>query len=77
MPVPGFYRERITIAILCGETMDLHWRDEHSDLSYMARVLPRELMEENGMDYLLGENAEGEAVKIRLDLIRNMPRPVK
>lgn len=76
-PVPAFYHERFTIAILTGESMPLHWQDEVSDDAYVARIFPRELVEEDGRDYLLGATDEGEPVRIRLDLIENMPAPVK
>jgi Rho-binding antiterminator len=77
MPVPGFYRERFTIAIMCNEWMELHWRDESSGMSYLTKVCPLELFTENGMDYVRARTMENGEVKIRLDLIQNMPRPVK
>lgn len=76
-PVPSFYRERLTIAILCNEILDLHWQDEQTNMAYVGKILPTELTEEEGMDYLHGRNDAGDSVKIRLDLIQNMPRPVK
>lgn len=76
-PVPHFYHERFTIAIMTGESVPLHWRDEAGDDAYVARVFPREIVEEEGMDYLLGADEAGEPVKIRMDLIENMPAPVK
>ena len=76
-PVPAFYRERLTIAIMCDESMDLHWRDEHSNTAYVAKVWPEELVEQAGMDYLRVRNEAGETLTIRLDLIENMPTPVK
>jgi len=36
-----------------------------------------ELVKENDTDYLMARNDEGVSMKIRLDLIRNMPTPVK
>lgn len=76
-PAPGFYHERFTIAIMCNESMNLHWQDEHTDMSYMGRLYPQELIEENGADYVVAKNDRNELVKIRLDLIRNMPSPMK
>ncbi len=75
--VPAFYLERFTIAIMCGESMDLHWLDEASNTAYVARVFPEELVEEHGAQYVVARSEEGEAVRIRLDLIANMPRPIK
>lgn len=74
---PNFVFERFTIAILCNESLQVHWQDEQSELSYLVRVFPREIMAENGVDYLLAADEQGEVHKIRMDLIRNMPRPVK
>ena len=76
-PVPGFYHERFTIAIMCNESMNLHWQDEYSDMAYMGQLYPQELLEENGADYVLARNDRNELIKIRLDLIRNMPSPMK
>lgn len=75
--VPRFYHERFAIAIMTGESMPLHWQAEEGDRAYFAQVFPREIVDENGMAYLLGVDGEGTAVKIRLDLIENMPAPVK
>ena len=75
--VPRFYIERITIAALCNETMDLHWHDEHTGMNYMATVWPLEIIEQNTAEYLSARNQAGEILHIRLDLIRNFPTPVK
>ncbi|WP_413438445.1 hypothetical protein ACFDAU_02215 [Sulfuriferula sp. GW1] len=75
--VPRFYIERIVIAVMCNESMDLHWHDQASQQSYMARVWPQDVTEENGAEWLVARNEAGEAVRIRLDLIRNFPTPVK
>lgn len=74
---PSFIFERMNIAIMCGETMQLHWQDEKSQLSFLESVQPRELREENGVDYLIVEGPQGHMHSIRLDLIQNLPRPVK
>ena len=74
---PSFVFERMTIAILCGETMQLHWQDEKSELSFLEALQPRELREGDGADYLVAEDAQGNMHRIRMDLIRNLPRPVK
>ena len=76
-PVPRFYIERITIATLCNESMDLHWHDPVSQQSYMMRVWPLDVIEENGAEWLMAHNETDEVVRIRLDLIRNFPTPVK
>jgi len=76
-PVPRFYHERFTIAIMTGESVPLHWRDEVGNDAYVAKVFPREIVEEGGMDYLLGADDEGQSVRIRMDLIENMPAPSK
>ncbi|QKT03403.1 hypothetical protein HUS23_06095 [Ectothiorhodospiraceae bacterium 2226] len=76
-PVPNFVRERFTIAILCDERLQLHWRDEEGAMAHVAALHPRELVSRDGMDYLAAETAEGECVEIRLDLIENLPTPVK
>lgn len=28
---PGFIFERLTVAIMCGESLDLHWQDDKTD----------------------------------------------
>ena len=76
-PVPRFYLERITIAALCNEFMDLHWHDPVSDMNYMERIWPLEVIIEEAAEYLQARTVAGEAVKIRLDLIRNFPTPLK
>ena len=75
--VPRFYLERLTIAALCNEAMDLHWHDDTTQLSYMARIWPLEVVEQDQAEYLLARNESGESLKIRLDMIRNFPTPVK
>lgn len=74
---PSSIFERMTIAILCSETLDLHWQDEKSQLSYLSRVFPYEIVAENGADYLAVRDNEGTEHRIRMDLIFNIPRPVK
>lgn len=76
-PVPRFYLERLTIAALCNETMDLHWFDETAQLNYMSRILPLEVVEQEQAEFLLARTDAGEEVSIRLDMIRNFPTPVK
>ncbi|NOT16962.1 MAG: hypothetical protein HOP20_02695 [Sulfuriferula sp.] len=75
--VPRFYLERVTIAALCNETMNLHWEDELTEMHYIAQLLPLDTLLENGAEYLLARNEQGEILKIRYDLIRNFPTPVK
>lgn len=70
-------RERLEIAVLTGERLDLQWADEDSDRAYLGRVEPREIVEEDGRAYLLAVGEDNAAVRIRLDLIRNLPTPVK
>lgn len=76
-PVPRFYIERITIASLCAEPMDLHWHDFASGQSYLARVWPQTIVQADGAEWLQARDAAGEPVSIRLDMIRNFPTPVK
>ncbi|APZ42711.1 hypothetical protein [Acidihalobacter ferrooxydans] len=76
-PVASHVRERLEIAALVAERLDLQWADEVSDQAYMARVEPREVVEQDGRVYLLARDAQGAELRIRLDLIRNLPMPVK
>ena len=76
-PVPSFYHERFTIAIMCNESLPLHWEDESNGMSYYTTVFAIELAMDEGKDYLLARTAEGETARVRMDLIRNMPAPVK
>lgn len=62
---------------MCGETMKLHWLNETDGMAYYGEVRLCELIQEDGKDYLLAETPEDETVRIRLDLIRNLPLPVK
>lgn len=57
--------------------MDLHWHDPVSDMNYMERIWPLEVIIEEAAEYLQARTVAGEAVKIRLDLIRNFPTPMK
>ncbi|MEJ2508559.1 MAG: hypothetical protein P8009_03595 [Gammaproteobacteria bacterium] len=76
-PVPRFYHERLTIAMMCNESLPLHWEDADSGMSYYVTVYPNDIVTEDEMDFLLATTNEGEDVKIRLDMIRNMPTPTK
>lgn len=76
-PVPRHIEERLHIAILTGERLDLHWADESSSRAYVSRVEPLAVVEDGGLPYLKARNDEGTEVRIRLDLIRNLPTPVK
>lgn len=76
-PVAPHVRERLEIAVLTAERLDLQWADEDSDRAYMARIEPREVVVEDGRAYLLAVDEDGAALRIRLDLIRNLPTPVK
>ncbi|MGD8643206.1 MAG: hypothetical protein PVI15_02900 [Chromatiales bacterium] len=76
-PVPDHVRERMQIAILTGERLQLHWADEVSSRAYMANVEPLELMQRDGRDYLKALSEDRSELLIRLDLIRNLPTPVK
>lgn len=76
-PVPPHVHERLQIAILTGERLQLNWADEHSSRAYMGAVEPRDLVERDGHDYLLAVDDNRSEVLIRLDLIRNLPTPVK
>jgi len=74
--IPRHVRERLEIAILTGETLQLNWAEPDSGRAWMGRVSPQALREADGHQWLDGE-CEGQAVQIRLDLIRNLPTPVK
>lgn len=76
-PVPSFVRERLTIAAMCGEQLTLHWRDEFEPVAHLARLHPREVLTRDAMDYLVADTDQGQRVAIRLDLIENLPTPVK
>jgi len=76
-PVPKHARERLEIAILCGEQMQLQWADEANSRAYLARVTPLGIEEQAEQSYLTAATDEGEQVRIRLDLIRNLPTPMK
>lgn len=60
---PGFIFERLTIAILCNESLELHWQDEQSELSYLTRVFPHEIIAEDGADFLSLPTAMLENIK--------------
>ncbi|AOV18118.1 hypothetical protein BJI67_14540 [Acidihalobacter aeolianus] len=77
-PVPGHVRERLEIAVLTGEILSLNWADEASDAAYLGRVRPLEVIaDDDGPGYLRALDDSGVEVRIRLDLIRNLPTPVK
>ncbi|MEW6613225.1 MAG: hypothetical protein ACOY5C_07705 [Pseudomonadota bacterium] len=77
-PVPGHVLERIQIAILCQEQMDLHWEDEATAMNYLQRVQLLELTSSEAGEYLEARVlSTGEVLRIRLDLIKNLPMPVK
>ena len=65
------------IAILTGERLHLHWADEGSNSAYLGHIEPKELITREGREYLLALDEEHSEVLIRLDLIRNLPTPVK
>ncbi|MEJ2633268.1 MAG: hypothetical protein P8011_13225 [Acidihalobacter sp.] len=71
-------RERLEIAVLTGEHLSLQWADEDSDRAYMGRIQPREVVENgDGRTYLDAIDEDGAKIRIRVDLIRNLPTPVK
>ncbi len=74
--IPRHVSERLEIAILTGETLQLNWAEPDSSQAWWGTVTPRELRETEGHHWLGGE-CEGRPVQIRLDLIRNLPTPVK
>jgi predicted DNA-binding transcriptional regulator YafY len=75
--IPRHVTERLEIAILTGETLALNWADEDTDQAWMGRVRPLEVIQHDGRLYLEADNEQGERIRIRLDLIRNLPTPVK
>ncbi|WP_348550263.1 hypothetical protein [Acidithiobacillus sp.] len=70
--------ERLEIAILTSEQMRLHWVDERDQTHYMSVVLPLSFEEGEHADFLhcrvLEDNVE---LRVRVDLIQNLPTPVK
>ncbi|WP_018949285.1 hypothetical protein [Thioalkalivibrio sp. ALMg11] len=74
--IPRHVAERLEIAILTGETLQLNWVEPNSSQAWWGKVAPREVREADGCHWLDGE-CEGRTVQIRLDLIRNLPTPVK
>ncbi|MGD8498967.1 MAG: hypothetical protein PVG82_08665 [Chromatiales bacterium] len=76
-PVPDHVRERMQIAILTAERLELHWADELTSRAYVAKLEPLELVQRDGRDYLKALNEDRSELLIRLDLIRNLPTPVK
>ena len=78
---PRHILERLEIAILTGETLQLHWAgpDDGPDAgrAWMGRVTPREVTADDRGHHWLEGTCEDETVRIRLDRIRNMPTPVK
>jgi hypothetical protein len=76
-PVARHVEERLEIAILTGEVLNLHWAEEEGDAAFMAKVIPLEVHEEEGKRWLRARADTGDEIEIRLDLIRNLPTPVK
>jgi hypothetical protein len=76
-PVPTHVEERLEIAIICGETFHLQWATEDSNQAFLGRIQPLEIIERERRRYLRARNDTGEELQIRLDLIRNLPTPVK
>lgn len=75
--VPQHVLERLEIAIACAETFIVHWAEESSDEAHMSKVTPLEVIDREGRLYLKARTDERETVRIRLDLIRNLPTPTK
>jgi len=58
--------------------MRLHWEEEGTAMHYLELVLPLELEATPAGDYLRCRVlAEGIEVRVRVDLIHNLPMPVK
>ncbi|WP_018873623.1 hypothetical protein [Thioalkalivibrio sp. ALJ16] len=74
--IPKHVTERLEIAILTGETLQLNWAEPDSNQAWWGKVVPQALREADGYAWLDGE-CEGRSVQIRLDRIRNLPTPVK
>ncbi|MCE5393765.1 MAG: hypothetical protein JJ693_04095 [Acidithiobacillus sp.] len=75
---PPQIAERLEIAILTSEHMRLHWIDERDELHYFTEVIPLELAEGKDADYLLCRVVgEEQVISVRVDLIQNLPTPVK
>lgn len=77
-PTPPQVAERLEIAILTSERMRLHWEEEGTAMHYLELVLPLELEATPAGDYLRCRVlAEGIEIRVRVDLIHNLPMPVK
>ena len=76
-PVPAHVEERLEIAIICGETFNLQWASEDSDQAFLGRLQPLEIVDREDRRYLRARSEDGNELEIRLDLIRNLPTPVK
>jgi len=63
----GIY-SRFEVAILHGEKLKLSWADE-AGITHLEVIVPTDLKIHDGAEYLLGHNADGTRVDIRLDRI--------
>lgn len=67
-PIPCGLYSQYEVAILHRDTLRLHWRDA-AGMDHIDRVLPTDLQIRDHGEYLLGEDANGTALAIRLDRI--------
>ncbi|MDD3760042.1 MAG: hypothetical protein PHO57_04310 [Acidithiobacillus sp.] len=75
---PRQIAERLEIAILTSEQMRLHWVDEQDQTHYMTVVLPLAVEAGESADYLRCRVLEDDTeIRVRVDLIQNLPTPVK
>jgi hypothetical protein len=78
LKVPGHVRERLEIATLTGEILHLYWSDEASDTAYFGLLRPLKVIDmTDSPGYLIAVDENGNEAHIRLDLIHNLPTPVK
>ncbi|MDX5333750.1 MAG: hypothetical protein LPK58_06855 [Gammaproteobacteria bacterium] len=76
-PVPAHVEERLEIAILCGEKLKLQWAEEEGNQAFLGTLWPQEIIERDQRRYLRARDEKDIDHLIRLDLIRNLPTPVK
>lgn len=76
--VPRHIRERLEIAAFTNEVIQLYWTDETSDTAYFGLISPLGVTDVSDTPgYLVGLDEEGAEIHIRLDLICNLPTPIK
>lgn len=75
--VPRHLLERLEIAAMTGELLELQWFDESTDRVYLEKVFISEIQQDKGIMYAIAKIDGGSSLKIRLDCLRNFPLPIK